>query len=70
MNHKEIKCPLQKGGGGGHETMFPTVDIFSLLNLRHYRIANGNWKDFFFSDHTYKPKEMLFTIKNFREFDI
>ncbi len=43
--------------------------FFGPSNLKHCRVTNWNWKIFFFSRHTYKPKEASFTIRKLRKID-
>jgi hypothetical protein len=43
--------------------------FFGPPNLRHCRVTNWNKKNFSFSGHTYKPKEISFIIRKLRKFD-
>jgi hypothetical protein len=67
MDPKDIKCPFQ--WWGKHEAMFP---MFGFLAHQILNIVKSSIETilFFFSEQTYKPKEMLFIIKKFRKFDI
>jgi hypothetical protein len=54
--------------GGKHGIIFLILDLF--LAYQSLRIVGSQIEIkmiFFFSRHTYKPKEMLLTIRQFRE---
>ncbi len=67
MDPKDIKCPFL--WWGKHETMFPIVGFLACQILGIVRSQIENKNIFFFDEQTYKPKEVLFTIKKLRKFD-
>ncbi len=66
MDSKDVKSPFQ--WWGKHETMFPIVAFLVHQILSSARSQFEIEIIFFFSGHTYKPKEM-FIIRKLRNFD-
>jgi hypothetical protein len=60
VDPKDIKCPFQ--WLRKYETMFRTIGFLArqILGIIDCKLKQ---KEFSFSEHTYKPKEVLFTIK-------
>jgi hypothetical protein len=54
-------------GGENIKSHVSYVWFFSSSNLKHCKVINWNKNNFLLSEHTYKPKEMLFIIKKFRK---